>query len=54
MKEIWEISRDYQKSRWLGVCPALELTVEADTLPELRESIRKAEGGPKLFHLGDG
>jgi len=54
MKAIWEISRDYRNSRWVGVCPALQLTVEAETLPELRKSIRKAEGGPKLFHLGDG
>jgi hypothetical protein len=54
MKEIWEILRDYRKSRWVGVCPALQLTVEADTLPQLRESIREAEGGPKLFRLGDG
>jgi hypothetical protein len=44
MKEIWEISRDYRNSHWAGVCPALQLTVKADTLPELRESIRKAEG----------
>ena len=54
MKEVWEILRDYRKSRWVGVCPALQLTVEADTLPQLRESIREAEGGPKFFHLGDG
>jgi hypothetical protein len=54
MKELWEISRDYRKSGWIGVCPVLQLTVEADTLPELRESIRQAEGGPKLFHLGNG
>jgi hypothetical protein len=45
MKEIWEISTDYRKSRWVGVCPALQLMVEADTLPELRESIREVEGG---------
>jgi hypothetical protein len=54
MKELWEISRDYRNSRWVGVCPALNLTVEADTLPTLRESIRKAEGSLKIFPSGDG
>jgi len=49
MKEIWEILRDYRKSRWVGVCPALQLTVEADTLPQLRESIREAEGALNSF-----
>jgi len=54
MKELWQISRDYRKSRWIGVCPALQLTVEADTLPALRESIREAEGLPKIFRPGNG
>ena len=49
MKAIWEISRDYRNSRWVGVCPALQLTVEAETLQELRESIRKAEGPLNSF-----
>ena len=49
MKAIWEISRDYRNSRWVGVCPALQLTVEAETLPELRKSIRKAEGPLNSF-----
>jgi hypothetical protein len=49
MKELWQISRGYRKSRWVGVCPTLQLTVEADTLPELRESIHEAEGALNSF-----
>jgi len=51
MKELWQISRDYRNSHWVGVCPALQLAVEADSLPELRKSIEQAEMGPKILPL---
>ena len=43
MSETWTITQDYKTGRWLGVSDTLKLSVEADSLPALRESIEEAE-----------
>jgi hypothetical protein len=43
MSETWTITQDYKTGCWLGVSDTLKLSVEADSLPALRESIEEAE-----------
>ena len=40
---VWRSFHDSQSGRFIGVCDSLQLTVEAQDLPELRESITEAE-----------
>src|SRR5258708_29913964 len=49
MKEVWQTSQDHKTGRRLGISHTLKLTVEAESLPALRESIEQAEGAPESF-----
>ncbi len=38
----WKYCQDPESENWVAVCDPLKLTVEADTLPELYESMSEA------------
>ena len=37
----WQVARDPKSDRWIGVCPALKVTAEADTWGELAQTINE-------------
>ena len=37
----WKFARDPKSDRWIGVCPALKVTAEADTWAELTQVINE-------------